>query len=93
MKIAVTSPSFSRNETLTQELYSLFPESKINKNGLNLDGKELIEFIKDAEGIIVGLERIRPITIRNLVYAIRFFISSTAAERMRQDGPFRVKLT
>ncbi|MBP7506954.1 MAG: phosphoglycerate dehydrogenase [Prolixibacteraceae bacterium] len=58
MKIAVTSPSFSRNETLTQELYSLFPESKINKNGLNLDGKELIEFIKDAEGIIVGLERI-----------------------------------
>jgi len=58
VKIAVTSPSFSRNETLTQELYSLFPESKINKNGLNLDGKELIEFIKDAEGIIVGLERI-----------------------------------
>jgi phosphoglycerate dehydrogenase-like enzyme len=57
-KIIVTSPSFSKNEILKNELLLSFPESIFNEEGKRLSGQELIKFIKDADGIIVGLEKI-----------------------------------
>ena len=56
MKIVVTSPSFSKNETLQTEIYKYFPDAKLNLEGKRFNQEELIEFIKDADGVIVGLE-------------------------------------
>ena len=58
MDIAVTSPSFSSNKTLQQEIYKYFPKAKLNLNGKRFNKKDLIEYIKDADAIIVGLEPI-----------------------------------
>jgi len=58
MNIAVTSPSFSKNETLQKEIYSHFPNAKLNLEGKRFNQDELIEYIKDADGVIVGLEPI-----------------------------------
>ena len=58
MKIVTTSPSFSKNITLQKEIYKYFPNAKLNLNGKRFNKDELIDFIKDANGIIVGLEPI-----------------------------------
>ena len=58
MKIVATSPSFSKNKTLQDEIYKYFPNAKLNLDGKRFNQDELIEFIKDADGIIVGLEPI-----------------------------------
>lgn len=56
MQIVATSPSFSKNKTLQEEIYRYFPNAKLNLEGKRFNKKELIEFIKDADGVIVGLE-------------------------------------
>jgi len=58
MKITVTSPSFSKNKTLQQEIYKYFPNAKLNLDGKRFSKDELIEYIKDADGLIVGLDPI-----------------------------------
>ena len=58
MNIIVTSPSFSSNKLLQKEIYKYFPDAKLNLDGKRFDKKELIEYIKDADAIIVGLEPI-----------------------------------
>ncbi|MFK5974992.1 MAG: phosphoglycerate dehydrogenase [Sulfurovum sp.] len=56
MKITATSPSFSKNITLQQEIYRYFPNAKLNLKGIRFNQDELIEYIRDADAIIVGLE-------------------------------------
>jgi len=58
MNIVATSPSFSKNKTLQDEIYGYFPHVKLNLDGKRFNKSELIEFIKDADGVIVGLEPI-----------------------------------
>ena len=58
MNIVATSPSFSKNKTLQQEIYSHFPNAKLNLEGKRFNQTELIEYIKEADAIIVGLEPI-----------------------------------
>ena len=58
MNITVTSPSFSSNKSLQQEIYKYFPKAKLNLDGKRFNKKDLIEYIKDADAIIVGLEPI-----------------------------------
>ena len=58
MKIIATSPSFSKNKTLQEEIYKYFPNAKLNLEGKRFTQEELIEYIKDADAIIVGLEPI-----------------------------------
>jgi D-3-phosphoglycerate dehydrogenase len=58
VNIAVTSPSFSKNKILQKEIYKYFPNAKLNLDGKRFNQDELIEYIKDAEAIIVGLELI-----------------------------------
>jgi D-3-phosphoglycerate dehydrogenase len=57
-KIAVTSVSFGKSPALRKELLRVFPNSVFNENGQRLSGKELIEFISDADATIVGIETI-----------------------------------
>lgn len=58
MKIAVTSPSFSTNKKLQEEIYRVFPNAKLNISGKRFDKAELIEYLRDADGAVVGLEPI-----------------------------------
>ena len=46
MNITVTSPSFSSNKTLQQEVYKYFPNAKLNLDGKRFNKKDLIEYIK-----------------------------------------------
>ena len=58
MKIAATSPSFSKNKKLQKEVYKYFPNAKLNLEGKKFSQNELIEFLKDADAVIVGLDPI-----------------------------------
>ncbi len=58
MKVVVTSPSFSKNKLLQDEIYKYFPDAKLNLEGKRFTKQELIDFIQDAEALIVGLEPI-----------------------------------
>lgn len=58
MNIVITSPSFSKNKNLQREVYSHFSNVKLNLEGKRFKEDELIEFIKHADAIIVGLEPI-----------------------------------
>ena len=56
MKIVATSPSFSKNKSLQKEIKKYFPDAKLNLEGIRFTKKELIDFIQDADGVILGLE-------------------------------------
>ena len=58
MNVIATSPSFSKNKKLQNEIYKYFPKAKLNLDGVKFNQVELIEFIKDADAIIVGLDSI-----------------------------------
>ena len=58
MKIVATSPSFSKNRILQKEMKKYFPDAKLNLAGKRFNKKELIEFIQEADAVIVGLEPI-----------------------------------
>ena len=57
-KIAVTSVSFSKNIQLKEGLRKTYPNSKFNENGIIFKGQELIDYLSDSDGVIVGLEPI-----------------------------------
>ena len=56
--IVATSVSFSKNKTLQKKFLKYFPNAKLNTQGVRFNEDTLIDFIKDAQGIIVGLEPI-----------------------------------
>ena len=58
MEIIVTSPSFSSNAVLHENISKYFSNVKLNLEGIRFNKRELIEYIKEADGIIVGLEPI-----------------------------------
>lgn len=58
MKIVVTSPSFSNNLVLKNELLKYFLDSRLNVNGVRFKKNEIIDYLKDAVGAIIGLETI-----------------------------------
>ena len=58
MQVTVTSPSFSKNKILQDKIYKLFPEAKLNLEGKIFNQADFIEYIKDSEAIIVGLDEI-----------------------------------
>lgn len=66
MKIAITSPSFSNNIILQNELHKYFIDTKLNSNGKRFNEEELIEYLNDADAIIVGLEKIDDKLLSNL---------------------------
>ncbi|WP_263833496.1 phosphoglycerate dehydrogenase [Sulfurospirillum oryzae] len=58
MKIAVISPLFSRSIELMKELTTAFPDLKHNADNLLKTKADLIAFLQDADGAIVGREEI-----------------------------------
>lgn len=60
MKIKVSTVAFSTNKLLVDELEKYFHDVVVNEKGVRISEQELVSFYKDADGIIVGLEKITP---------------------------------
>ena len=58
MKIRVSTIAFSNNKTLVNELKKHFQDVVINEEGIRIPENELVNFYKDADGIVVGLSLI-----------------------------------
>lgn len=56
--IAVTSKTFSEDEYLVNELKRYFGNVKLNNCKAKLEGKLLADFLKDADGVILGTEKL-----------------------------------
>ena len=56
--IKVTSPSFCKNDLLTRDLASRPFRVVLNTKGDRLHGRSLYDFLADADGAIIGLEKI-----------------------------------
>lgn len=57
-KIAVTTVAFSKDKELVDRLKSLFTDVKTNIEGKRFSKDELIEYLSDVDGAIVGLDKI-----------------------------------
>lgn len=57
-RVAVTSRSFSKNRILRETLTNAYQQVSFNDSGKTLDGESLIQFLKNHDMAIVGLERI-----------------------------------
>ena len=66
MKIKVSTVAFSTNQLLVRELKKHFQDAEINEKGIRIPESELASFYKDADGIIVGLEKITPFLLDKL---------------------------
>jgi len=58
MKVVVSAVAFSKNKELVQALLNQFPDAVINYDGKRYVDVELVEYYKEADAIITGLERI-----------------------------------
>jgi len=67
IKVAVTANAFSKNEFLRENLKSFFSNVKFNETGKRFSQKELIEFLKDADAAIVGLDKINEDVLKELL--------------------------
>jgi len=71
--VAVLSNSFSKSSLLRKEMKRIFPNSFFNESGGPFPEKELINFLKDADAAVVGVESI---TDKVLSHASRLKIIS-----------------
>jgi phosphoglycerate dehydrogenase-like enzyme len=58
MKVVVSAVAFSKNKELVNTLLSHFPDAIVNAVGKRYTKNELIEYYKEADAIITGLEKI-----------------------------------
>jgi len=58
MLIKATSTSFSRHPKLREELLATFPNALFNEEGRKFGKDELIDYIGDADGLVLGLEAV-----------------------------------
>lgn len=58
MKVVVSAVAFSKNRELVEILLSHFPDAVINSDGKRFAKNELVEYYKEADAIITGLEKI-----------------------------------
>ena len=65
-EVAVTSRSFSKNKTLVDELRNRYEKVTLNTEGKSLSGQSLIDFLKGANKVIVGLEKFDSKILDNL---------------------------
>ena len=77
--IKVTSPSFSKNKYLVAETQKYFPNAVFNTRGREYSRSELIEYLHDADGAIIGLDRVDDATL-------------TAAPRLKMLSKYGVGL-
>ena len=58
MKVVVSSISFSKNLALVKKLKTFFPDSVVNELGKRYEGDDLIEYFKDADAVILAVEKV-----------------------------------
>lgn len=58
MKIKVTSLSFSQNQRLREEILGIFPNTHFNDAQKRFKQEELIAYLSNADGAVIGLETI-----------------------------------
>ncbi len=58
MRVAVTSPSFSKHPDLIRKMGVEFSDAKLNSEGLKFSKAELINYLKGFDAAIVGLDEI-----------------------------------
>jgi D-3-phosphoglycerate dehydrogenase len=63
MRIAVTSPSFSKHPDLIAEMERSFSDFKLNTDGKRFTEEELIDYLKGYDAAIVGLDTINKTVI------------------------------
>ena len=56
--VKVASPSFSKEPVLRAELAAAFPAAVFNEAGQRFKGDELAAYLADADGVVIGLERV-----------------------------------
>lgn len=66
MKIGVTSKSFSKNDILINELKNTFNDIKLNNATKKLNDEELVEFLRDCDGVVLALEELNKNVIDKL---------------------------
>ena len=74
-RIKVTSRTFSRHPVLKQELLEIFPNSVFNIDGPPTGLSNIVEFINNADGMILGLEEMdRPVfeQLKNLKIVAKY---------------------
>jgi phosphoglycerate dehydrogenase-like enzyme len=60
VKIIVSTVAFSTNKILVNQLKKYFKDVIVNEKGVRIPENELVNYYKDADAIIVGLEKITP---------------------------------
>ena len=58
--VKATSPTFSKNPVLQQELAKRPWRVVLNTDGLRLEGDSLVEFLADADAVIVDVDTYLP---------------------------------
>lgn len=58
MKVAVTSPSFSKHPDLIAKMSKEFPDAKLNAIGEKFSRSSLIDYLKGYDAAIIGLDEI-----------------------------------
>lgn len=66
MRVAVTSPSFSKHPVLRDLMAIHFKEYKLNEEGSRFEKAELVNFLSGFDAAIVGLEEMTPDVLNNL---------------------------
>ena len=64
--VAVTSPSFSSNSILVDELRQSFPHLRLNCEKKELRGQSLLSFLQNSEAAIIGRECIDALVLDSL---------------------------
>ena len=65
-RIKVTSRSFSRHKVLKQELLDIFPNSVFKPNEPSTGLNDIVEFLSDADAVILGLEKMDRSVLKQL---------------------------
>ena len=65
MRIKIPNITFSKNKFLRDSILKEFPNTIFNEEGIRYEGSQLIDFIKDADAIIVGLEDMNESILKN----------------------------
>lgn len=66
VKIAVTPPAFCKSDLHRDELTRLFPNTTFNEKDRYLSEPELIDFLQDAEGAIIGRDPVNESVLKSL---------------------------
>ncbi|MBF0238684.1 MAG: phosphoglycerate dehydrogenase [SAR324 cluster bacterium] len=64
--IKATSRSFSENPQLRQEILQHFPNTVFNETGDSFPPEKLIAYLKDADGVVLGTEKMDANVLRQL---------------------------